>query len=67
LDRVVLDEGKNRQIRRILERLEVDVLRLVRVQIGPQPLADLKKGEMRHLTADEKRAIDQAIGTKINP
>jgi len=64
---VVLDEGKNRQIRRILERLEVDVLRLVRVQIGPQPLADLKKGEMRHLTADEKRAIDQAIGTKINP
>lgn len=64
---VVLDEGKNRQIRRILERLEVEVLRLVRVQIGPQPLADLKKGEMRHLTADEKRAIDQAIGTKINP
>ena len=58
---VVLDEGKNRQIRRILERLEVAVLRLVRVQIGPLALGDLKKGEMRHLTAEEKRAIDQAI------
>ena len=59
---VVLDEGKNRQIRRILEILGVGVLRLVRVQIGPLALGDLKKGEVRHLTADEKHAIDQAIG-----
>jgi 23S rRNA pseudouridine2605 synthase len=60
----VLDEGKNRQIRRILENLDVEVLRLVRVQIGPLPLGDLKKGEVRQLTAEEKRAIDQAIGAK---
>jgi 23S rRNA pseudouridine2605 synthase len=59
---IVLDEGKNRQIRRILESLGVEVLRLVRVQIGSLVLGDLKKGEMRHLTAEEKRAIDQAIG-----
>lgn len=58
---VVLDEGKNRQIRRILEGLEIEVLQLVRVQIGPLPLGNLKKGEVRQLTAEEKRVIDREI------
>jgi len=61
---VVLDTGKNRQIRRILVGLEVEVLRLVRVQIGPLALGDLKKGEVRCLTAEEQRAIKQAIRTR---
>ena len=60
---VVLDEGKNRQIRRILQGLGIEVLRLVRVQIGPLLLGDLEKAGVRHLTAGEKRAIDQGIGT----
>jgi 23S rRNA pseudouridine2605 synthase len=58
---ITLDEGKNRQIRRLLEALNVRVLRLVRVSIGPLELGDLKKGSVRRLTAEEKKAIDQAL------
>ena len=58
---IVLDEGKNRQIRRMLEALEVGVLRLVRVSIGPLRLGDLPKGGVRALNAQEKRGIDLAL------
>ncbi len=58
---ITLDEGKNRQIRRLLEALEVQVLRLVRVSVGPLVLGDLKKGAVRNLTAEEKQRIDQAL------
>jgi 23S rRNA pseudouridine2605 synthase len=58
---VVLDEGKNRQIRRMIESLGVEVLRLVRVSIGPLQLGDLAKGEHRSLTSDEKRVLDRAV------
>jgi 23S rRNA pseudouridine2605 synthase len=58
---ITLDEGKNRQIRRLLEALEVRVLRLVRVSIGPLVLGDLKKGSVRSLTAEEKKAIDKLL------
>ena len=58
---ITLDEGKNRQIRRLLEAQGVRVLRLVRVSIGPLELGDLKKGSVRRLTAEEKKAIDRAL------
>ena len=58
---ITLDEGKNRQIRRLLETLGVGVLRLVRVSIGPLELGDLKKGAARRLTPEEKQAIDRAL------
>lgn len=58
---IVLDEGKNRQIRRMLEGMEIDVLRLVRVAIGALQLGDLAKGEYRPLTSDEKRLLDRAV------
>jgi 23S rRNA pseudouridine2605 synthase len=58
---ITLDEGKNRQIRRLLEALEVRVLRLMRVSIGPLELGDLKKGSTRRLTPEEKLAIDRAL------
>ena len=54
---VVLDEGRNRHIRRLLAALDVEVLRLVRVSIGPLALGDLAKGAWRHLTADEVRSL----------
>jgi 23S rRNA pseudouridine2605 synthase len=57
---IVLDEGKNRQIRRMMEVMGVEVLRLVRVAIGPLQLGDLAKGEHRALTGDEKRMLDRA-------
>lgn len=56
---IVLDEGKNRHIRRMLEALDVSVLRLVRVSIGPLELGELKKGEYRHLTVAERDALEK--------
>jgi 23S rRNA pseudouridine2605 synthase len=58
---IVLDEGKNRQIRRIFEVLGIAVLRLVRISVGPLELGELAKGNFRALTAAEKSAIDHAI------
>lgn len=57
---VVLDEGKNRHIRRLLEALGVSVLRLVRVAIGPLPLGNLAKGQFRHLTQREVQVLARA-------
>jgi 23S rRNA pseudouridine2605 synthase len=56
---IVLDEGKNRHIRRMLEQLNIEVLRLVRVTIGPLALGDLQKGATRALTTEEKQALDR--------
>jgi 23S rRNA pseudouridine2605 synthase len=50
---IVLDEGRNRQIRRLLEAFGVGVLRLVRVAIGPLQLGGLAKGQCRFLAAGE--------------
>ena len=61
---VTLDEGKNRQIRRTIETLGVEVLRLVRVSIGPLKLGTLAKGTYRHLQSDEKETIDRAMTAK---
>jgi 23S rRNA pseudouridine2605 synthase len=50
---IVLDEGRNRQIRRLLTALNLNVLRLVRVAIGPLALGDLPKGQWRELSVQE--------------
>ncbi len=63
---VVLDEGRNRQIRRIMAGLGLEVLRLIRVAIGPLPLGQLGKGEHRELTPDEKRALDAAVAASAS-
>jgi 23S rRNA pseudouridine2605 synthase len=58
---VVLDEGKNRHIRRMLDQFGLGVLRLVRVSIGPLALGELPKRACRPLTQAEKQALDRAM------
>jgi 23S rRNA pseudouridine2605 synthase len=58
---LILDEGKNRQIRRMLAESGVEVLRLIRVAIGPLKLGDLAKGKSRKLTDMEKQSLDGAM------
>ena len=58
---ITLDEGKNRQIRRLLSALDLEVLRLVRVAIGPLQLGTLRKAAHRSLTLEEKAALDCAM------
>ncbi len=50
---IVLDEGRNRQIRRLLAAFDIGVLRLLRVAIGELALGELSKGDWRRLTAAE--------------
>ena len=54
---VVLDEGRNRQIRRLLAAHDVQVMRLVRVAIGSLELGGLGKGQWRELTPVEQAAL----------
>jgi 23S rRNA pseudouridine2605 synthase len=57
---IVLAEGKNREIRRILARLGHKVQRLRRIAIGPLRLADLPSGAARQLEPDEVRRLKRA-------
>jgi 23S rRNA pseudouridine2605 synthase len=61
---ITLDEGKNRQIRRLLERFGVQVLRLVRVSIGPLKLGDLEKGATRTLLIEEVEELHRSVSLK---
>lgn len=54
---IVLDEGRNRQIRRLLAAVDIGVLRLVRVAIGPLAMGELGKGAWRMLSAEEVSAL----------
>ena len=54
---IVLDEGRNRQIRRLLAAFDIGVLRLVRVAIGSLVMGDLGKGAWRELSAEEVVAL----------
>ena len=58
---IALQEGKNRQIRRIAEALGLKVLRLVRVAVGPLLLGDLAKGESRELSETELQELEAAV------
>jgi 23S rRNA pseudouridine2605 synthase len=62
---IVLDEGKNRQIRRMIEGMGAEVLRLIRVGVGSLELGELRKSECRSLTAEEKRMMDRALKERL--
>ncbi|WP_419931597.1 pseudouridine synthase [Candidatus Poriferisodalis sp.] len=58
--RIVIHEGRNRQVRRMCDAVGHPVLRLVRTRIGPLADPALRPGEHRPLTADEVRGLHRA-------
>jgi pseudouridine synthase len=54
---IVLTEGKNREVRRMMEAVGFVVLKLVRTRIGPLTLEGLQVGKWRELTLDEMSAL----------
>ncbi|MGI6436937.1 MAG: pseudouridine synthase [Sphaerochaeta sp.] len=62
--RVILTEGKNREIRKLLEHFDYRVLDLIRVRVGPVELGELKTGHWRRLTSDEVRRLHDEKGQK---
>jgi pseudouridine synthase len=61
---ITLTEGRNRQVRRMVEALDARVLKLVRVQIGALRIGDLQIGKWRHLTREE---VDALKGSTARP
>ena len=62
--RVILKEGKNRQLRRMAESTGLTVKRLIRVRIGNLDLGDLLPGEWRELTGKEIKQLQSLITKK---
>jgi 23S rRNA pseudouridine2605 synthase len=54
---IILNEGRNREIRRLLAKVGHKVLRLKRIALGPVRLKDLSPGDCRRLTGEELRAL----------
>ena len=54
---LTIAEGRTREVRRLAEALDLEVLRLVRTRFGPVKLGTLAAGETRSLTTTERRAI----------
>jgi 23S rRNA pseudouridine2605 synthase len=59
---ITLDEGKNRQIRRLLNAFDITVLRLIRVRIGDLQLGQLSKGAWRVVTEQEIESLAATNG-----
>jgi pseudouridine synthase len=59
--RVVMTEGRKREVRRLLAAVGLPVVRLVRVRIGPVRLGTLGPGERRELTLDEVVALRRVV------
>ena len=59
--KIVLCEGKNREIRRMLAKLNHKVMRLRRIAIGPVILDRLPKGKSRRLSKPELAALERAV------
>ncbi len=65
--RLVIHEGRNRQIRRMCEAVGFPVVRLVRVRIGPITDRRLAPGESRRLEVDEVRSLERAAVARQSP
>ncbi len=64
---VTIRQGRNRQIRRMFEKIGHRVIRLKRVRIGPLALGELKAGQYRHLGETEVRRLKKSAAAGIRP
>jgi len=60
--RLVMVEGRKREVRRMLDAVELPVRRLIRVRVGPIRLGRLRPGDVRELEPEETRALFRATG-----
>jgi 23S rRNA pseudouridine2605 synthase len=60
--RLVMIEGRKREVRRMLDAVELPVRRLVRVRVGPIRLGTLRPGDVRELEPEDVRALFRATG-----
>jgi pseudouridine synthase len=60
--RLVMVEGRKREVRRMLDAVGLPLRRLVRVRVGPIRLGRLRAGELRELEPDDERALYRAAG-----
>ena len=56
---ITITEGRNRQVRRMIETIGSKVMKLTRVAIGPIRIGDLQVGKHRHLTTEELATLDR--------
>ncbi|MGD2215660.1 MAG: pseudouridine synthase [Gemmatimonadales bacterium] len=61
---LTLREGRKREVRRMMEALDLPVRRLVRLSFGPVELAGLRPGKWRDLAREEVRAIRAVVGLR---
>ncbi len=59
---MTITEGRNRQVRRMIEAIGSKVMKLTRVAIGPLRIGDLQVGRHREITADELTLLQQSAG-----
>src|SRR5439155_2210986 len=64
---ITITEGRNRQVRRMVEAFEAEVLKLVRVAIGPLRIGEMQMGSVRELTPEEIRALHRSRATPRRP
>lgn len=60
---LTLSEGKNREIRKLMKSIGLEVARLIRLSYGPFQLGSLKKGEVREVP---QKVLKEQLGSKIN-
>ncbi|MEG2429112.1 MAG: pseudouridine synthase [Oscillospiraceae bacterium] len=63
---IIITEGRNRQIRKMCEAVELEVARLKRTAIGPVRLGMLKPGATREMTKEELQAIRTVMTKRTN-
>jgi len=59
---ITIHEGRNRQVRRMVEAVGHRTLRLKRERFGPLTLGELQPGQWRRLTEEEIRVLERKLG-----